>query len=216
VCLRRRPALARASRPQALLRPLLLRFADPSEAARLSAARAAGNLLRAAEPRQAGGALPLALPVLVERLGQEALVEPSEAVREALARLAVALVRTCRALLAPHLQALGSIALGCCRDSHPPTLRAGHALMRRLALDILKAATKEQGAKAIGPFTTGLVDAGARARARPRARPPPRAPAPASPSRLAPDPPRSPSVRARAPPPLALPPSARPCPRALQ
>ena len=79
--------------------------------------------------------------------------------REALGRLVARLVRCCRQLLSPHLQPLGSIALGCCRDAHPGTLRAGHAVLRRLALDVLAPLTRAQGAKAVRPFTTGLIDA---------------------------------------------------------
>lgn len=83
----REPALSPAQRAHvseylsALLRPLLLRMADEAEACRAAAARVAGALLRRCEVQHVAGALPLVLPVLVERLGQETLVEPSEEVR---------------------------------------------------------------------------------------------------------------------------------------
>lgn len=142
-----------------LLRPLLLAFADASEQCRHHAVRLAGWLLGAADAKDIARALPLLMPVLVECLGTEDAVEPSEEVRLSLAALAAMVVDRSGALVRAHVQALGSIALGCCRDKHPGTMRAGAAIAQVLGRRVLAQLTEEQGAKAVAPFTVGLIDA---------------------------------------------------------
>jgi len=66
---------------KALLRPLLLRFADPAERCRDCATGLFESWVEAADGTDVSGCLPFLVPVLVERIGTQATAEPSEEIR---------------------------------------------------------------------------------------------------------------------------------------
>ena len=144
-----------------LVNPLLLRFADASEACRDGAVRLVAAWQAAASPAEVAGALPFLMPVMVERLGAETQTEPSEEVRVLLVALARDVVRACQRLLRPYLGDLGAIALGCCRDRHPEVLKAACALLR-VACDAVLLPMSREGpgaGKTVKPFSTKLLEA---------------------------------------------------------
>eukprot|EP00967_Tisochrysis_lutea_P015708 scaffold17701_cov31-Tisochrysis_lutea.AAC.4 len=69
------------SQHKALLRPLLLRFADPAERCRDSASQLFEKWVDAADAADVSGCLPFLVPVLVERLGTQETPESSEEIR---------------------------------------------------------------------------------------------------------------------------------------
>ena len=142
-----------------LLRPLLLRFSDVSEACRDHAVALFGRWQRGSDASDVSGALPFLMPVMVERLGSDKDTEPSEEVRAALVTLMRDVLLKCRALIKPYLNECGAIALGCCRDQHPEVIKGVCELMSVIAVDVLRPLLKRTDKKAVKPFTQKLLDA---------------------------------------------------------
>lgn len=69
------------SQHKAVLRPILLRFADPAERCRDAAVCLFGSWVDTADAADVAGCLPFLVPALVERIGTRETAEPSEEVR---------------------------------------------------------------------------------------------------------------------------------------
>ena len=144
-----------------LVRPLLLRFADPVEKCR----DAAIGLFRrwragpATDASDVAGVLPFLVPVLVERLGSETVAEPAEELRAALAALLADVLAQCRQLLRPYLHEVGAICLGCCRDNHPEVIKSACALLVLVSDEVLRPLVAAQGSKPIQPYSSKLLEA---------------------------------------------------------
>jgi len=142
------------------VRPLLLRFADPTERCRELAIQLLAKWAGSAEPSELAGVLPFLMPVMVERMGCDTMVEPSEEVRALLATLMKDILVRCRKLLQPYLAEFGAVALGCCRDSNPTVLKATSELLHLAAVQVLQPVCKQpDGGRRIKPFSTKLLEA---------------------------------------------------------
>ncbi|XP_067912661.1 dynein axonemal assembly factor 5-like [Heterodontus francisci] len=90
-----------------LLRPLLRCLSDPAEHCRELAAQTLADFMRAVpQPHQS---LPHLIPAVVQRLGQQELVEPAEEQRLALLQLLVLTVEVCGRKLASYLEDMVTI-----------------------------------------------------------------------------------------------------------